>query len=245
MRVSLIDFTGCGRGDPARHAANVLVFTKATRLQMNPDLFSEIEKRDWMEIKAELQYMTTTIPSSHEFCHYTFLINGVSRAFTHQFVRTRTGSYAQQTMRVLDVSGFDYVTGPTIDDDFSRREVYKDTMAEINRNYQQLIGLGAKIEDARGLLPTNICTNIVASFNLRTICELVRKRSSSRTQNEYRAVLDAMKAEVIRVHHWADMFLERDFDKAAGELEDDIRALNLPESHKVRMVKLVDQMRQL
>ena len=36
MKVTLIDYTGAGTPDPARHAANVLVFTKRTRLEMDP-----------------------------------------------------------------------------------------------------------------------------------------------------------------------------------------------------------------
>ena len=53
--------------------------------------------------------MANTIPSSWEFVDYTFLVTGVSRAYTHQQVRTRAASYAQQTMRVLNMGEFDYI----------------------------------------------------------------------------------------------------------------------------------------
>lgn len=249
MKVTLIDYTGCGAADPARHAANVLVFTKSTRLQMDPGRMKAIEEMSWREITEELAYMAKTIPSSWEFVNYSFLIEGVSRAFTHQFVRTRTGSYAQQTMRVLNVTGFDYIAGPTVGTDSTNAaaseadKLYDSTMKTIQQNYDKLINMGVAIEDARGILPTNICTNIVASFNMRVVCELVRKRSSSRTQGEYRAVLDAMKEEVIRIHPFAKMFLERDFDKAAGELERMVLA-KVNKDSAITMIKLIDQMRQ-
>ena len=115
MEVKLIDYTGAGSEDPARHAANLLVFTKQTRLEMKPGLMTEIESWSEEDIYKELLYMANTIPSSWEFVEYKFLINDVTRAFTHQFVRTRTGSYAQQTMRVLNVNGWTYGTGPSVE----------------------------------------------------------------------------------------------------------------------------------
>jgi len=245
MNVQLIDYTGAGSADPARHAANVLVFTKSTRLNMQPGLMDEIAAKPWSEIEAELEYMANTIPSSWEFVTYTFLINGVTRAFTHQFVRTRTGSYAQQTMRVLDVDGWDYLTGPTIASDPNRQASYDRAMALVDDEYRRQIANGAKIEDARGILPTNILTNIVAKFDLRTFSDTQRKRASSRTQGEYRDVMDAMRAEVLRVHPWASMFLERTFDKSAAELEAEITRLKhmVGEIRMTDMIKLIDQMR--
>jgi flavin-dependent thymidylate synthase len=247
VEVKLIDYTGAGAADPARHAANVLVFTKSTRLNMVPDLMSKVEAMTDEQIADELAYMANTIPSSWEFVEYKFLINGVTRAFTHQFVRTRTGSYAQQTMRVLDVEGWDYLTGPTIEADPQLKREYAMGMDLIADRYSYLVSKGAKIEDARGILPTNILTNIVAKFDLRTFADTQRKRASSRTQGEYRDVMEAMKAEVLRVHPWAAMFIDRTFDNAARELEREIVDLagfgKISDEHKITLIKLLDQMR--
>lgn len=247
MEVKLIDYTGFGAADPARHAANVLVFTKNTRLEMNAGLFSEIESWPEDRINSELEYMANTIPSSWEFVEYKFLITGVTRGFTHQFVRTRTGSYAQQTMRVLNVGGWSYGTGPTIAGDHDRKDQYDACMDTIADAYESLIEMGAKIEDARGVLPTNIHTNIVAKFDLRTMSDTARKRASSRTQGEYRDVMEAMKAEVMRVHPWAKLFFQRTFDVAAAELEDRItvlcKQLRTGDMICTNLIKLIDQMR--
>jgi flavin-dependent thymidylate synthase len=198
--------------------------------------------------------MANTIPSSWEFVDFTFLISGVTRAFTHQLVRTRTASFAQQTMRVLDVSegrGWDYGTGPTIDDDptekdptGSRGQIYDTAMADIDDAYKELISLGAKIEDARGVLPTNILTNIVVKMNMRTFCEMSRKRASSRTQGEYRAVIDEMRLVVCEALPWTTIFLERSFDRAASELEKEIVQLQgISDEKRTQLIKLIDQMR--
>ena len=243
MQVSLIDYTGAGSPDPARFAANVLIFTKSTRLEMSPGLMDSVAKMTEQEVIKELTYMANTIPSSWEFCSYTFLISGVTRAFTHQFVRTRTASFAQQTMRVLNVDGWRYGTGPTVLDDEKRTDVYNGVMGAIDQGYRDLISQGAAIEDARGVLPTNILTNIVAKFDLRALADLKRKRASTRTQGEYRDVMDAMLAEAVRAHPWVSLFLDRTFDKAAAELEQQIIAVNPPGQQRTDMIKLLDQLR--
>lgn len=247
MKVQLIDYTGAGYADPARMAANILVFTKQTRLEMRQDLFDEVCNWPQEKIDAEIDYMANTIPSSWEFVNYTFLITDVTRAFTHQFVRTRTGSYAQQTMRVLDVNGWTYGTGPSIDEKSGLKATYDGAMQGIAEVYDNLIASGAKIEDARGVLPTNIHTNIVAKFDLRTLADTARKRASSRTQGEYRDVMDAMKAEVLRVHPWASKFFGRTFDRAAVDLENRLHSLEarnaISQQEKIDLIKLIDQLR--
>jgi flavin-dependent thymidylate synthase len=242
MDVNLIDYTGKHHADPADYAASLLIFSKNTRLEMQPGLFDEIQAWDQQKKFIELSYMANTIPSSWEFVHYTFLITGVTRAFTHQFVRTRTASYAQQTMRVLNVKGWDYGTGPTIDDSPERKERYKKAMGDIAEAYDDLIAMGAKIEDARGVLPTNITTNILMSCSMRTFVEMVRKRSSPRTQGEYRDVLNLMQQRVIEVHPWCSLFTERTFDTSAKDLDKEIAEIS-DNDKRIRMMKLVDQMR--
>jgi flavin-dependent thymidylate synthase len=243
LSVQLIDYTGAGAADPARHAANVLVFTKQTRLNMTADLMSEIEKWPEERIEAELAYMAKTLPSSWEFVEYKFLINGVTRAFTHQLVRTRTGAYAQQAMRILDVKGWTYDTGPTIQESPSRKHMYDDGMAAISEAYNALVEDGASIQDARGVLPTNIQTNICARFDLRVLTDLTRKRASSRVQGEYREVVEQMKSEVYRVHPWARQFFERPFDVLAAELDALLADSELCDEATTRAVKIIDQMR--
>jgi flavin-dependent thymidylate synthase len=245
MQVTLIDYTGKGSPDPARAAANLLVFTKQTRLKLTPNLMSEVENWSDMAIMKELEYMAKTIPSSWEFVTYTFLITGVTRAFTHQFVRTRTGSYAQQTMRVLEMDEWTYGTGPSIAGNEHLESLYDLEMKAIDTTYKQLLADGAKAEDARGILPTNIHTNIVAKFDLRTFSDTQRKRASVRTQGEYRDVLNGMRAVVLAAHPWAAMFIDRSFDKAAAELERQIKELaDDVDGRKLSMIKLLDELRQ-
>lgn len=245
MKLTLINHTGMGMDQ--WEAANQLIFTKSTRLTMSPGLLDDI--RAWPEkdkIEA-LEYMSNTIQSSLEFVDYTFLIEDCDRAFTHQLVRTRTGSYAQQTMRILNVSGFKYTEGPSIRKDPLTKRIYEKCMSNIQSDYDELIASGAEIEDARGVLPTNICTNIVAKFNLRTVSELVAKRSSPRTQGAYRDYVNQVADAILEVHPMFDVFLRNRKVDAAKQLDDFIKEAyevhGITKENMTSLMKQVDILR--
>lgn len=227
-----------------QNALDMLIMAKSTRLEMRPGLFDEIKARPYEEKMKEVEYISNTIPSSWEFVHFTFTICDVTRAFTHQLVRTRTASYAQQAMRIADMSkGFDYATGPTIQKNDEAVALYEDGMEQIRIIYEKLVkDENCKVEDARGILPTNIGTNIMTVMNLRTFTDLCHKRSSSRVQDEYREVVRQMKEEVLAAEPWVKSFIDRTFDRAASDLDAMIRS-ELPKEKADKAVKLLDQMR--
>lgn len=247
MKVSLIDYTGCGNPDPL-YAARVLVFTKNTRLNMTSSNWAFFADMSAAEISDQLAYMADTIPSSWEFVDYTFSIEDVTRACTHQMVRTRTASFAQQSMRVTDMSGFNYMVPNKFSSVESREQheqysVYAQTMDYIKQGYQTLIALGASEEDARGILPTNILTNIVGKYNLRTLSDLVKSREGGRTQDEYRGVVKAMGAAVLAAHPWAALFLYPKGRDYWTELENAVAAALPAIKDKAPILKIIDKMR--
>jgi thymidylate synthase ThyX len=148
-------------------------------------------------------------------------------------------------MRVLNVSqgmGWDYATGPTVEANAWSKDIYRNSMDHAAKSYKALIQAGVAVEDARGVLPTNILTNIVMKLNMRTFIELVRKRSSPRVQGEYRIVLEQMKISVRGVHPWIDLFINRTFEQAAKDLDAKIKEL-VPADKQMELHKLVDQLR--
>lgn len=190
-------------------ALEVLLFTKGTRLRMSATGLAEIKA--WPEEKKlkELAYMLGTIQSSWEFVDYVFMIEGVSRAFTHQLVRHRVGtSFAQQAQRAVNMSDFEYITGPSIMADKERRTEYRDIMEQLSNRYADLLDMGANPQDARGVLPTNISTNIVFKANLRTLHDMALKRLCVKAQGEFQDVMRAIVAEVNRVHPWTRAMLK-------------------------------------
>jgi len=233
MKVTLLNYT--------QDAIDLLLFTKSTRLGLTPGLMDKIKAMDEEDKMKQLVYMANTVPSSWEFVDYTFLIEGVSRAFTHQLVRTRTGSYAQQAMRVVDMSDFDYVyTQHNLENDFERT-VIDVLLGRIHEVYHGLLQNDVPIEDARGILPTNIATNIIAKFNLRAFAQLIASRIGGRTQGEYRSVAMAMADAVLEVHPWAEMFIfkkDRDYYDEAEKF-----AATLSPKDKDQLLKIIHHMR--
>jgi flavin-dependent thymidylate synthase len=236
MKVTLISHTP--------NAEDLLIFTKSTRLTMSPGLMDTIRAMPMEDKLKELDYMANTIPSSWEFVDYVFMIEGVSRAFTHQFVRSRNASYAQQTMRVLNMGEYDYVMTDRVAQDVQARGIVDIVNENIRLGYNKLIELGVPAEDARGILPTNISTNICAKFNLRAFVDLAKARTGGRTQKEYQKVINAMCDEVLKVHPWAEKFLfqqGRDYFAEIEAFADKEYGGDLLK--KGQLLKIVDKMR--
>ena len=236
MKVTLINHT--------QDADNLLLFTKATRLTMSPGMLEEIRNKTPEQKLAELEYMANTIPSSWEFVDYVFLVEGVSRAYTHQQIRTRAASYAQQTMRVLEMGAYDYVYTDKNKESELAMAIIGATNEVIRNAYNQLLECGQTAEDARGILPTNISTNIVCKFNLRTFVDLAKARTGGRTQSEYQKVVNAMVDEVLRVHPWAEKFLFQQGRDYFAEIEAFAqREYGGNLLKKGELLKIVDKMR--
>lgn len=208
IEVNLIDYTGIGSPDPL-YAARLLAYTKNTRLSQGEGSRTQYHQMDKESLAKELDYMASTIRSSWEFIDYTFEIKNVTRAFTHQFVRTRVGvSFAQQSQRSVDMTGFRTRMPKSMTGNQEFARTWSETMDMINQTYQHLIEEGVPAEDARGILPTNILTNIIAKINLRAFADLCGKRINPRAQGEYTEVVKLMRDHVYRVHPWTHRFLE-------------------------------------
>jgi len=186
------------------NALDLLLRTKNTRLG------SDNDPATWSaERKAEhLSYMLDTIKSSWEFVDYTFEISGVSRAFTHQLVRTRAGHYAQESQRTVDVRAQAVLRPEAALAEAGAIGVWEEAERCMMGAYAQMIDAGVPVQDARGILPTNITTSITAKFDLRTLSAMAAVRLCVRTQGEYQDVFRAMRAAVLDVHPWAAPFIE-------------------------------------
>lgn len=182
------------------NALEILIYTKSGRLATGTT-FNEI--MDWPEEKKmdHLGYMMDTIKSSFEFVDYIFKVKNVSRAFTHQVVRTRTASFQQQAMRVVDARHFDTLVS-------SDHPSYEKAVQISLEEYGKMIDDGVPVQDARGVLPTAIHTNIFIKGNLRTLSNMAELRLCKRAEGEYQSVFKKMVIEVIKIHPWAISLLE-------------------------------------
>ena len=124
--------------------------------------------------------------SVFEHIYFTFKIEGISRACSHQLVRHRHCSFTQRSQRYCNEEGFDYVTPHTIPD-----EVMGTITGCISANYDTLLKHFPK-EDARYILPNACCTDLYLSCNLRELIHICNERLCSKAQWEIRELVKQM-----------------------------------------------------
>ena len=133
--------------------------------------------------------------SVFEHIYFTFKIEGISRACSHQLVRHRMCSFTQRSQRYCSEDGFGYVTPPAIHDK-SAVGSYDYSMYEIEETYNELQRIGIPNEDARYLLPNSCETSLYLSCNLRELIHIANERLCTRAQWEIRDLVKQMVALV-------------------------------------------------
>lgn len=154
------------------------------------------------EVTGDGKIMKHCIKSGHtsvtEFCDFTFHIEGVSRALSHQLVRHRMASYAQRSQRYCSEDGFEYVTPKAIKNRNQEVEdLYKDIIQQIQVAYKELQSLGVSNEDARMVLPNACTTCIEVKMNLRALMNFMNERLCSCAQWEIRELAMKMRNAII------------------------------------------------
>lgn len=127
-----------------------------------------------------------------EHAVFTFSVEGVSRALTHQLVRHRIASFSQQSQRYVSLDEPDYVVPHTVEADPEKRRVYEEAMGNAWDAYRRLESLGIPPEDARYVLPNGCTTNIVMTMNARELRHFFGLRCCNRAQWEIREMADRM-----------------------------------------------------
>ena len=122
-----------------------------------------------------------------EHVSFTFAIEDVSRALSHQLVRHRIASYSQQSQRYVKMGGFSYVTPPCIAENTEANAKFEQLMLDLQKSYDELLKV-VPAEDARYILPNACTTKLIATFNARSLYNFFTLRLCSRAQWEIRAL---------------------------------------------------------
>jgi thymidylate synthase (FAD) len=150
------------------------------------------------------EFISKIAASGHEspleHVKFTFAVEGVSRALTHQLVRHRLASYSQQSQRYVKEDNYDYIIPPTIKKDEEALKEYKAVLNRIQEGYNRLLQLlkskgivGEKAnQDARFVLPQGAETKIVVTMDVRELLHFFSLRCCSRAQWEIKALADKM-----------------------------------------------------
>lgn len=129
--------------------------------------------------------------SVFEHIYFTFKVEGISRACSHQLVRHRHCSFTQRSQRYCSEDGFKFVTPPNIEDN-----VFYEEMEQINEWYQKHTYEGTPNEDARFILPNACETSLYISCNLRELIHISNERLCNKAQWEIRNLVKDMVALV-------------------------------------------------
>lgn len=134
-----------------------------------------------------------------EHVSFTFGIEGISRACSHQLVRHRIASYSQKSQRYVSENDFDFVLPESILNNEEARSSYEYCMNIIDQTYNELVKSGIEKEDARMVLPNACETQIIVTMNARSLLNFFKHRCCNRAQWEIREVADEMLRQCKKV----------------------------------------------
>lgn len=173
-----------------------------------PDIITAVNKTN-----ALRKALDSGHESVAEHAVFTFQIEGISRACSHQLVRHRLASYSQQSQRYVTNDEHSYVipdkvvecdkiTWNPIFKDYmndSMEDIFMDIMDMCYDFYDFMIDNGIPMEDARYILPNACCTNITVTMNARELRHFLKLRLCNRAQWEIHELAVRMLACVIDI----------------------------------------------
>jgi len=187
MRVQLLSHTP----EPER------VVAAAARLCYSASSIDALMGRD---IAEQVALLRKILDLGHlsvlEHASFSFGIEGISRACSHQLVRHRLASYSQQSQRyVSHTERFESVTPPSIAEKPELATRFAGLLDDIHAFYRELVESGIPAEDARFVLPNAAATKIVVTMNARELRHFFELRCCRRAQWEIRD----MAVEMLRL----------------------------------------------
>jgi thymidylate synthase (FAD) len=197
IEVKLLDYTR----DPIKslYVAYRTAYSALTPMQIISRIDSEKITRQQMLDFIEKR-METGHASPLEQVWFEFGISGVTRTFSHQFVRHRQGiSFEQQSQRYVTFKGgeFPYTVPESV-----KRAGFEDKMEaafdSLASLYDAMVQAGIPAEDARFVLPNATHTNFKVTVNFVELLHIADLRLCTRAQWEFRRVVSMMRAEVFR-----------------------------------------------
>lgn len=191
------------------------------------------------------EYLSNILRTRHgsvlEHGVWTVLLEGISRALTHELVRHRHFSFSQLSQRYVDESDVAFVLPPEIEPGTEAYTLFENSCQRANDDYRALL---AKIEEqvkdepsatlrrkrarqtARALLPNATETKIVVTGNARAWRHFIELRASEGADTEIRIL--AMKVLRLLQEEAPNLFGDyriRKMDNGAEVVDTDYRSV--------------------
>ncbi|MFW5984645.1 MAG: FAD-dependent thymidylate synthase [Halanaerobiaceae bacterium] len=189
-KAELIDYTP----DPEK---NVAVAARLCYSEEEGDqLHQEMDREQIESLVRKIVDLGHTSTLEHTYFYFHIRC---SRVTSHQLVRQRIGvSYSQRSQRYVNEDNFDYIIPPSINKNQEAREKFQEKMEELKDTYLDFLERDIPKEDARFVLPT-IKTNLMVSYNARSLKHFFRLRCCNRAQWEIRGLAREMLSQVREV----------------------------------------------
>lgn len=128
--------------------------------------------------------------------HYNITVRFIcNRGFTHELVRHRLAAYSQESTRYCNYNKDKFGSEITvikpfeINEDTKEYDLWKEAMQNAEKSYMAMIENGSKPENARGVLPIDIKTEIVITTNLREWKHIFKLRTSKAAHPSMRELM--------------------------------------------------------
>jgi thymidylate synthase (FAD) len=127
---------------------------------------------------------------------FTFAVEGISRACSHQLVRHRLASFSQKSQRYVEVRrlGEHVVVPKTVEE--RAEKTFGEFIEALGGFYDRMMESGVPKEDARFILPNATETSLLVTMDGRALLHFFGLRCCNRAQWEIRAVADGMLSAV-------------------------------------------------
>ncbi len=188
MNVKLLQYTP--QPDETVAVAARICYAPGDLEELTHSVMTPARRREFLAMLLKRGHHT---PLEH--VAFTFGIEGISRACSHQLVRHRIASFCQQSQRYVemrDAARDTFVVPPGIAALPAAEELFRAQMTAARDTYAQLRALGVAREDARYVLPSATETALVVTMNGRALLNLFALRLCRRAQWEIRTVAERM-----------------------------------------------------
>ena len=160
------------------------------------DDYSKEDRQEMVSIALEGQSLSTVL----ECIQFTFQIDGISRASSHQLVRVRIGSgFSQKGMSDAYYGDADYVIPASIVAVGKEKE-YQEVIRKSIDLYNELFKMGVSYQDARFILPHAMTTSLVWSVNFLALRNFCGKRMQRSQSWEMNMLCQLIKREIEKVY---------------------------------------------
>lgn len=144
----------------------------------------------------------TALDTALECIDFDFLVEGVTRAHTHQEVRQRTAAFAQESMRFAVKETIQARPGPLTRNNPVAYKRWDATVKLIHEAYLAQIAEGIPAEEARGLLPHDTLTRMRHKVNLRSLKQELGKRTCTQAQHDWRLWAAGVRKAIQNYGDW-------------------------------------------